>query len=360
MYTLANNVIGQLKFTIVGGDVALVVAPLAGSPPFNLPPAPTDGSATFGLPFGIITLMDRLDLTAAKIEHVLYSGRAPESAGAFTYSGLVRGQEGTSAQGWTAGAYVIQQATAEVMQQKTLSDALRAAGALVHARDAAMTWDGTSFKFTTFQVSAIGRGRHWASGGYFTITMPANTTSVTGFGGASSQAVASGAIPIAAQTSLWYEPNISGGNASIAGNFRLVGISSDFVVPSHWIFLALHDAAVAGDKVLRVANGATLYPWIPFGFQNSWVDFGGSAATCAYYKGPDQIVRLKGSAKSGTLGVAIATVPAGFLPSGTVNYAVPSNGALGVVSVTTGGSIVAASGSNVSFGLDGITWRAEG
>jgi hypothetical protein len=271
-----------------------------------------------------------------------------------------RGWEGSTAQAWVAGALGMQQVTDDVLELKTPIAALRSGLALAHARDGLIAWDGTNFKFTTFQVSTIGRGRHWGSAGVFTISMPANATTVKGVGGAADQAVAAGAIPIAAQLSLWFEPFVSGAAASIAGNFKLVGTAADFVVPAHWIFLAVHEQAVAGDKVLRVCNGATLYPWIPFAFQNGWVDFGGGAATCAYYKGPDQIVRLKGSAKTGAIGVSMASIPAGILPSATLNYAVPSNGALGILSVTPAGTIVPASGSNVSFGLDGVSWRAEG
>src|SRR4051812_28669189 len=116
MYTLANNVVGKLKYDIAGGDVSLVVKPIAGTP-FNLPPAPTDAAVpTYGKPYGILTLIDRLDSSAAKVEHVLYTARAAEAAGAYTFTGLLRGQEGTAGQAWIADAFVIQQPTENVLQ----------------------------------------------------------------------------------------------------------------------------------------------------------------------------------------------------------------------------------------------------
>jgi hypothetical protein len=366
MYSRANSALAQLKYDITNAGLVIVLQPLAGTQ-WNFPAAPTDstlGVPTYGKPFGVLTFVDVANQAAAKVEHILYSARAAGAgadAGCMVYTVVAggRGWEGSTAQAWVAGALGMQQVTDDVLELKTPIAALRSGLALVHARDGLMSWDGANFKFTTFQVSTIGRGKHWSSAGVFTISMPANATTVKGVGGAADQAVAAGTIPIAAQLSLWFEPFVSGAAASIAGNFKLVGTAADFVVPAHWIFLAVHDAAIALDKVLRVGNGATLYPWIPFVFQGAWVDFGGGAATCAYYKGPDQIVRLKGSAKSGVIGTAIANLPGGFIPSGTSNFVVPSNGALGVLSVTTAGAIVTASGSNASFGLDGVTWRAE-
>jgi hypothetical protein len=67
--------------------------------------------------------------------------------------------------------------------------------------------------------------------------------------------VAAGAIPIAAKHALYFEPYISGPNATIAGNFRLVATTADYAVPLHWILLAVHSEVVAGDKTLRLATG---------------------------------------------------------------------------------------------------------
>lgn len=260
MYQLANNVLGTLKYDIAGADVSLVVQPLAGVPPFNLPPAPTDQVATFGAPFGIITLMDRLDPSAAKIEHILYTARAAEAGGAYTYtaSAALRGQEGTAAQAWQAGTYVLQIPTADVLAMNTARAIARSASLLTHKASATMTWDGASFGFDTFVAHGAGRGKHWGSDGYFTIAMPANGTAVRGHGGAVDTAVAAAAIPMAAKTALYYELKISGANASVAGNFHLVGETADFVVPMHWILLAVHSEVAAGEKVLRVATGDRL------------------------------------------------------------------------------------------------------
>lgn len=366
MYSLANNVLGRLKYDITGAAVTLVVEPLAGTA-FNLPPAPTSsGGGTYGKPWSIVTLIDRLDSSAAKIEHVLYNARAAELAGAYTLSGAVRGQENTAAQAWVAGAYVIQQATDEVLAQKTPMAVMRAEQVLVHARDAVMTWDGTSFKFTNFQVSAIGRGKHWNGGGIQTISMPANTTVVTGFGGAANQAVAAGAIPIPAMHSLWYEPDISSAAAaSIAGNFRLVATTADFVVPPHWIFLAVHDqVATAGEKILRVANGVTLYPWRVIGaagepaFTNLWVNEGTDAAK--YLKDAAGWVHVRGIIKSGTIALAAFTLPAGYRPTSAQFFPGVDNGAFCTLKVSSIGEVIVQTGSGAVYvSLDGIRFMAE-
>ena len=49
---------------------------------------------------------------------------------------------------------------------------------------------------------------------------------------------------------------------------------------------------------------------------NSWVNYGGTAATVAYYKDPNQIVHIEGVVKSGTTtaGTSIFVLPAGFRP----------------------------------------------
>lgn len=365
MHALANNVIGQLKYDINGAATSLVVSPLAGSPPFNLPPAPTDsgaGTPTYGEPVGILTLVDRLDLSAAKIEHVLYTGRAAESGGAYTYSGLVRGQEGTSAQSWTVagGAYVIQQPTRGVLAIETKIAMLRSLGLLVHKRDAAMNWDGSNFKFDTFVMFGAGRGRHWGSDGYFTITMPANGTTVKGFGGASDATVASAAIPIAAKHALYFEPNISGANTTIAGNFKLVATTSDYAVPPHWILLAVHSEVTSGDKALRVATGETRYPWRVVGgggepaFLNSWVNFAGGFADASFRKDDAGLVYLKGMVKSGTVLSNIFTLPAGYRPAENMIFAVTSADAFGRITIATNGNVKQDVGVNTWIELNSI------
>ena len=94
-------------------------------------------------------------------------------------------------------------------------------------------------------------------------------------------------------------------------------------------------------------------------FLNSWVYFG-SGQSPAYHKDPFNRVYLTGVAKSGTVGQPIFNLPAGNRPTADLVFAVVSNGALGVCTVKATGDVVATSGSNVSFNLDGISFRQFG
>jgi hypothetical protein len=373
MYAITNNVLSQLKYDIGGGALALTAQPLAGAPPWNFPPAPTDAAVpTYGEPFGVLTLIDRLDSSAAKIEHAVYSARAAgvgADAGCFVYTfpaAAGRGQEGTAAQAWVAGAYIIQQPTKDYLAANTRLAMLRAGQLLVHARDGVLTWDGANFTFGTFIVAGAGRGRHWSSDGYLVITMPANGTVVKGFGGAADTAVAAGAIPLAAHHALYYEPYISGTFPSIAGNFKRVSITGDYVVPPHWIELAVHtQAVVVGEQTLRIANGETLTPWYVIGaggfspaFENAWVNYGAPHHPVAMRKRNGE-VELRGLTKSGVVGNRAFLLPAGWRPAGgTLIQIALSNGAVGYVQVDTAGQVIPF-GSNVYVQLYGVRFTPE-
>jgi hypothetical protein len=367
MYKLTNNVLGQLKYDIAGGALAIVVAPLPGTS-FNLPAAPTDAAVpTYGQPYGLFALADRPDPSQAKFEIVIYSARAAEAAGAYTYTipAAGRGREGTAAQAWVAGAYVMQVATENVFSGETRSSVVRAASLLVHKRNALMTWDGANFKFDTFLVPGAGRGLHWGTDGYFTITMPANATVVKGFGGAADTAVAAGAIPMAENQALYFEPYIAGPNATIAGNFKIVAVTADYSVPLHWILLAVHGAAVAGDKCLRMATGATLYPWRDVNteglFTNAWVNFGAPYANAAYRKDAAGLVYLRGAVKTGGVNAAMFTLPATYRPGSETRYAISSNAAFAELAIDAAGVVkMPAGGSNVVAHLNVGPFQAEG
>lgn len=373
MYSLANNVLAQLKYDITGAALSLTVQPLAGVPPFNFPPAPTDVTAvpaTYGTPYGILTLIDRLDPTAAKIEHILYSQRTAgvgADAGCYVYTVPAggRGVEGSGAKAWTGGAtYVLQQPTQDVLAMNTALTTLRGMHNMAHGRDALLKWDGTNFIFTKFRLISIGNGKHFSSTGYFEIAMPANGTTVKGFGGAPDVAVAGGAIPIAADTVLWYELPIGQTEATVAGNFHVSLYTAAFAVPAHWVMIASNmNVGGVGDKCLRVANGATLFPWIPVlggvGFVNAWGNLGAGFSTAAYRKDERGIVMLKGVVAGGAAGNTIFTLPAGFRPVEITLRGTVANGAFGHVQITPAGLVQHQSGSTVYISLDGISFLAE-
>lgn len=92
-------------------------------------------------------------------------------------------------------------------------------------------------------------------------------------------------------------------------------------------------------------------------FANSWVNFGGTNESAQYYKDPFGRVYLGGVVKSGTVGLTIFTLPAGYRPEEAKIYAVASNGVFGVCTVNPDGTVVASAGSNVYFSLSGISFR---
>lgn len=109
----------------------------------------------------------------------------------------------------------------------------------------------------------------------------------------------------------------------------------------------------------------TFTSWVEIGsvgapvFQNSWVNFAGGFDTAAYLIDALGIVHLKGTIKTGTIGAAAFTLPAGFRPLLTKVFPIVSNGAFGAVNVFTGGNVTVAVGSNVAASLDGITFHGQ-
>lgn len=92
---------------------------------------------------------------------------------------------------------------------------------------------------------------------------------------------------------------------------------------------------------------------------NSWVNFGGVRNPAGYYKDANSRVYLRGVVKSGTVGNAAFTLPAGYRPANTELFAVVSNDLFGAVNVLSNGDVTPAIGSNVYFSLDGISFRAS-
>ena len=99
--------------------------------------------------------------------------------------------------------------------------------------------------------------------------------------------------------------------------------------------------------------------WTAPTLTNAWINFGGTLGTAAYRKDAMGFVHLKGVVKSGTIGSAIFELPVGYRPAGDTRFPVVSNNAFGVCAISSAGSVVPTVGSNVSFSLDGITFRGD-
>jgi hypothetical protein len=119
----------------------------------------------------------------------------------------------------------------------------------------------------------------------------------------------------------------------------------------------------AGDSSTKIVTTAFLAPpaWTAPTLGNSWVDYGLGYSAAGYYKDATGAVHLQGAIKSGTVGAAAFTLPAGHRPLGSHAYAVPSGPgpAFGVVVVAADGTVSLTVGSNVFASLSGISFRAE-
>lgn len=93
-------------------------------------------------------------------------------------------------------------------------------------------------------------------------------------------------------------------------------------------------------------------------FSNSWTNYGGVEIVANFYKA-DGRVYLAGVVKSGTVGLTMFQLPAGYLPGGSVRFAVVSNGAFGYLSVDGSGNVSLASGSNVFVDLSPVHFQAS-
>lgn len=89
---------------------------------------------------------------------------------------------------------------------------------------------------------------------------------------------------------------------------------------------------------------------------NGWANFGAPNGNASYYRDQFGVVRLAGVIKSGGIGSAAFVLPANCRPAATVRLATESNGALGVLTVDAAGNVTPATGSNVKFSLDGVTF----
>ena len=95
-------------------------------------------------------------------------------------------------------------------------------------------------------------------------------------------------------------------------------------------------------------------------FTGSWVNYGSGFAAAAYSKNSEGMVKLKGLIKSGTVGSAAFTLPAGYRPTSQLLFSTPSNGTMGRTDVTSAGLVTPNSPTNNTWVcLDPIYFRAE-
>ena len=112
---------------------------------------------------------------------------------------------------------------------------------------------------------------------------------------------------------------------------------------------------------LQTVTGAAaaMDPWIAPTLLNGWVNYSSQYNPAGYFREAG-IVYLRGLVKSGTIGLSVFTLPAGYRPEFQELLVAVSNAALGRCDITVAGAVLTTAGSNVWFSLDGITFRASG
>lgn len=106
-----------------------------------------------------------------------------------------------------------------------------------------------------------------------------------------------------------------------------------------------------------VAGSIYAEPWIAGTLIGTWSNFGAGFNNAGFYKDQTGRVYLRGLVRFGTVGSNIFLLPPGYRPTGRELHAVNSNGAIGRIDITTSGEVIALTGSNEFFSLDGITFR---
>ena len=107
-----------------------------------------------------------------------------------------------------------------------------------------------------FIVISNGRGTHFSTNGYYDITMPTSGTPAV-FGGAVARSFTAKGIRIDSWRALYYALPIGGASTSVPDSFKLVGELANFVIPEHWVLVALRNA---DNIVLKLGTGVMLEP----------------------------------------------------------------------------------------------------
>lgn len=94
---------------------------------------------------------------------------------------------------------------------------------------------------------------------------------------------------------------------------------------------------------------------------NAWVDFSTALnGATGYWKDGMQTVHLQGLLKTGTIGLPMFTLPVGYRPAKTLQFAIITNpDVAGRLKIDPNGDVTPLSGSNVYYSISGITFRAE-
>lgn len=143
--------------------------------------------------------------------------------------------------------------------------------------------------------------------------------------------------------SMYYDLSVEGGNAYLLGG---------------------HPSNYYASKTDLVNAQVIQQPWQSPTFLNGWSDYGNIYNPTGYYKDSIGIVHLKGLVKNGTISTTttgtIFMLPIGYRPHADSIFIVNSNNSIGRCDVDNLGNVIAYTGGNNWFSLDGISFRVEG
>jgi hypothetical protein len=128
----------------------------------------------------------------------------------------------------------------------------------------------------------------------------------------------------------------------VAWSTPVIHATGDVVSASDWN---------VGSNDLSYLYGDT--SWTSVSYTNSWVDYGIGFQPVVFRKFGTRVA-VRGRMKSGTLSAAAFTLPSGYRPPTTCDFAVASNGAFGLIDVSSAGVVTPIGGSNTYYCLDGV------
>lgn len=197
---------------------------------------------------------------------------------------------------------------------------LEVRSAVVLTGGSGIVWTGQNLKWSSQFMAHVGSNT-LCPGGSFAIPMPAGGVVVTvhGVSGQSSTTVSStsginmrpgGSITYSV---LYWEPTLVS-ETGTPGTWHLVGTTSSFTVPSHWIMIATMDLRGIGVISLKLGTGELIDHWRALVLINSWVNYGRGFGGAGYRMEAGRRVHLRGLIEGGAVGTALANMPAGYRP----------------------------------------------
>jgi len=98
--------------------------------------------------------------------------------------------------------------------------------------------------------------------------------------------------------------------------------------------------------------------WKSAVFENGWVNIGSPFNNAEYMRDALGFVHLRGYISSGTMATSAFTLPVNYRPGSDELFVTSSNDRVGSLTITSAGGVIPRLGSNISYSLDGVTFKA--